>query len=105
MRLTLYTRPGCHLCEEMKVVIDRVRGQMECELTEVDISLDEGLLRRYRHHIPVLLANDVEVARARIGVAELLRTLGSLPRPPAAEPRGASRHGPPAAPAADEEQE
>ncbi len=79
MRLTLYTRPGCHLCDEMKAVIHRVLGQVECELTEVDISLDDALLRRYRHHIPVLLANDVEVARARIGVAELLQALASLP--------------------------
>ncbi len=95
MRLTLYTRPGCHLCEDMKAVIGRVQGQMACELTEVDISLDEALLRRYRHHIPVLLANDVEVARSRIGVAELLRALAALPQPPAGEPRGGSRRGPP----------
>ncbi len=84
MRLTLYTRPGCHLCEEMKAVIHRVRGQVECELTEVDISLDDALLRRYRHHIPVLLANGVEVARARIGAAELSQALaarGGTPRP------------------------
>ena len=77
MRLTLYTRPGCHLCEEMKAVIGRVRGQVACELDEVDISRDETLLQRYRHHIPVLLADGVEVARTRIGLAELLETLTS----------------------------
>ena len=75
MKLTLYTRPGCRLCEEMKAVIRRVRGQVECELAEVDISLDETLRQRYRHHIPVLLADGVEVARTRIGLAELLETL------------------------------
>ena len=89
MRLTLYTRPGCHLCEEMKAVVRRVQGQVACELAEVDISLDEALLRRYRHHIPVLLADGVEVARTRIGVAELLETLGSGPdRGPAPGPPG-----------------
>ena len=77
MHLTLYTRPGCHLCEEMKAVIHRLRGQVSCELTEVDISLDDALLRRYRDHIPVLLANGVEVARARIGAAELLQALAA----------------------------
>jgi len=77
MQLTLYTRPGCHLCEEMKAVIRRVQGQVACELAEVDISLDETLLQRYGHHIPVLLADGVEVARTRTGVAELLETLTS----------------------------
>jgi glutaredoxin len=77
MQLTLYTRPGCQLCEEMKAVIRRVRGQVACELDEVDISLDEGLLQRYRHHIPVLLADGVEVARTRIGLADLVEALTS----------------------------
>lgn len=77
MRLTLYSRPGCRLCEEMKAVVRRARGQVECELAEVDISLDETLLQRYRDHIPVLLADGVEVARTRIGLAELLETLAA----------------------------
>lgn len=75
MRLTLYTRPGCHLCDEMKAVVRRVQGQVACELTEVDISRDEALLKRYGHHIPVLVADGVEVARTRVGVAELLAAL------------------------------
>ncbi len=77
MQLTLYTRPGCRLCEEMKAVIRRVQGQVACGLDEVDISLDETLLQRYRDHIPVLLADGVEVARTRTGVADLLRALAS----------------------------
>lgn len=80
MQLTLYTRPGCQLCEEMKAVIRRVQGQVACELDEVDISLDETLLQRYRHHVPVLLADGVEVARTRIGLAELVEALTSRRR-------------------------
>ena len=79
MQLTLYTRPGCHLCEEMKAVIRRVQGQVACELAEVDVSLDETLLRRYGHHVPVLLADGVEVARTRTAVADLLLALASPP--------------------------
>ena len=85
MRLTLYTRPGCHLCDEMKAVIDRARGQAPCELVEVDVSRDETLQRRYGRHVPVLLADGVEVARTRIGLAELLEALAS----------GPAGHGPP----------
>ena len=91
MRLTLHTRPGCRLCDEMKAVIDRVRGQAACELTEVDISGDETLLRRYGHAVPVLLADGVEVARARIGVAELLEILARKAQQTVVEPRAASR--------------
>lgn len=77
MRLTLYTRPGCHLCDEMKAVVRRVQGQVACELTEVDISRHEALLKRYGRRIPVLVADGVEVARTRVGVAELLAALAS----------------------------
>ena len=52
----------------------------------MDISLDETLLRRYRHRIPVLLADGVEVARTRTGVAELLEALASRRRDPGGEP-------------------
>ena len=79
MQLTLYTRPGCHLCDEMKAVVERVQRQVACELAEVDVSLDETLLRRYGHHVPVLLADGVEVARTRTGVAALLQALTSPP--------------------------
>ena len=92
MQLTLYTRPGCHLCEAMKAVIRRVRGQVACELDEVDVSLDETLLRRYGHHVPVLLADGVEVARTRVGLAELLETLTS-PRPDTGSPPDSRRPG------------
>ena len=89
MQLTLYTRPGCHLCDEMKAVIRRVRGQVACGLTEVDISPDPALLRRYGHDIPVLLADGAEVARIRTGVAELLEALAAR----GAESDGAPRAG------------
>ena len=87
MQLTLYTRPGCHLCDEMKAVIRRVRAQVACGLTEVDISPDPALVRRYGHDIPVLLADGAEVARIRTGVAELLEALAAR----GAEPRVAPR--------------
>ena len=87
MQLILYTRPGCHLCDEMKAVIRRVRAQVACGLTEVDISPEPALLRRYGHDIPVLLADGVEVARIRTGVAELLEALADR----GAEPRVAPR--------------
>ena len=78
MHVTLYTRSGCHLCEDMKAVLRQVRRQRVFELTEVDISRYPELQRRYQHDIPVLLVDDTEVARHRIDEVELLRKLGRV---------------------------
>jgi glutaredoxin len=52
--VTLYGKPGCHLCEEAREVVLSVRLEREFELAEVDISLDPGLNREYGERIPVL---------------------------------------------------
>ena len=57
--ITLYSRPGCHLCDEMKVVVQRVAQSASEPVTieVVDISTDPGLETRYGLEIPVLLVN------------------------------------------------
>ena len=75
MHLTLYTRPGCHLCDDLKETLLRVWRQQAFELTEIDISRDPALERRYGHDIPVLLIDGVEAARHRIDEADLVRRL------------------------------
>jgi glutaredoxin len=75
IELTLYTRPGCHLCDDLKQILLRVRRRKAFELREVDISGDPALERRYGHDVPVLLLDGVETARHRIDEAELVRRL------------------------------
>ena len=53
-RVTLYSRPGCHLCDEARTVIERVRRRLPFELREQNIESDDGLLRRYLERIPVV---------------------------------------------------
>ncbi|MBZ5558772.1 MAG: glutaredoxin family protein [Acidobacteriia bacterium] len=57
--LTLYSRPGCHLCDDMKAIVDRVIRSMPVPITidVVDISTDSALEARYGLEIPVLLVN------------------------------------------------
>lgn len=57
-QLVLYSRPGCHLCEQAleKLVALHADGY-RFELREVDIESDEGLLRRMLERIPVLELN------------------------------------------------
>jgi glutaredoxin len=75
--LTLYSRPGCHLCDEMKAVIARVVGERAVDITleEIDISTDAELESRYGTEIPVLLVNGRKVAKYRVTEGELTRML------------------------------
>ena len=75
VELTLYTRPGCHLCDDLKATLLPLRRRQAFELREVDISHDPALERRYGHDIPVLLINGTEAARHRIDEADLMRRL------------------------------
>ena len=53
-QVTLYGKPGCHLCEEAREVLLSVRLEREFELAEVDVTLDPGLNREYGERIPVV---------------------------------------------------
>lgn len=74
-RLTLYTKPGCHLCDQMKEVIARVAASLPIALEEIDISLDDELTRRYETDIPVLLIDQRLGAKHRISEDELVRRI------------------------------
>jgi len=73
--LTLYSRPGCHLCDVMKETITRVAQEVAFRLEEVDISTDPALEARYGQEIPVLLVEGKKVAKYRIAEDELRRVL------------------------------
>jgi len=77
-RLTIYSRPGCHLCHDMKTVIGQVVAQMPANtitVTEIDVSSDEALERMYGQEIPVLLIDGRKSAKYRITESELKRNL------------------------------
>jgi redox-sensing transcriptional repressor len=59
--VVLYGRPGCHLCEDARATLERVRVEVPFELEERDIERDEGLLRAYLERIPVVTLDGVEL--------------------------------------------
>ena len=65
-QLILYTRPGCHLCDEMKGEIQRAGCADLYVLDEINIETDSDLLAQYRCEIPVLLIDGVEAFRHRL---------------------------------------
>ena len=60
-KITLYGKPGCHLCEDARAALERVRAGRGFELEEVDVSLDPALNRRYGERIPVLALDGEEL--------------------------------------------
>ena len=75
--LTLYSRPGCHLCDEMKLVVQRVGASVPLTLEEIDISHDPELEQLYGLEIPVLLVAGKKVAKYRVSDRDLRRILAA----------------------------
>ena len=73
--IVIYSRPGCHLCEVMKAVVERVSLSLPLRISEVDISGDPELERLYGLEIPVLLVNGRKAAKYRVSEGELRRIL------------------------------
>ena len=69
--VTLYTKPGCHLCEAVEQVIRRVRRRMAFELVVRDILEDATDFERYALDIPVVTVDGREVARHRLDAGVL----------------------------------
>jgi glutaredoxin len=60
-RVVVYSKPGCHLCEQALVALQALSGERAFELEEVDITSDEALHRRYFERIPVITVDGEEV--------------------------------------------
>ena len=73
--VTLYGRPGCHLCDEAREVLLRVRAETPFELREVDIERDDELLKRYLERIPVVCLGGEELFEFEVDEAALRRRL------------------------------
>lgn len=59
-RLTLLSRPGCHLCDDVRAVLQRVATELGVPLEERDISRSESEFREYGERIPVTLIDGRE---------------------------------------------
>jgi glutaredoxin len=73
--VVIYSRPGCHLCEEAKKVIEASGYREEYTLEVINIESDAELLRRYRYDIPVITINGEEAFRHRLTADEFRQKL------------------------------
>jgi glutaredoxin len=76
--VVLYTRPGCHLCDEAKAEMEKADCRAEYELVEINIETDPDLVERYGSEIPVVLINGVKAFKYRLTAEEFKRKLRRL---------------------------
>ena len=75
LRLDLYSRPGCHLCQDLRTLCERLESEFCLQLTEVNVDADPALAARYGAEIPVLFIDGRKAVKFRITEAALRRTL------------------------------
>ncbi|WP_037500388.1 glutaredoxin family protein [Solirubrobacter soli] len=73
--VTLYSRPGCHLCEEARAVLDRLRANTPFDVEEIDIEGDDVLHARYLTRIPVVAIDGEELFDYTIDEEALIRRI------------------------------
>jgi glutaredoxin len=72
--VTLYGKPGCHLCDEARQVLAR----LDVDIREVDVSADPRLHAEYGERIPVVELNGEEVAQFHVDLTDLKARLGRV---------------------------
>lgn len=73
--VTIYSRPGCHLCEEAKMQIAPLLKEFGARLTEINIDEDLQLRARYDYDVPVIFLGARKAAKHRVDLAQFRRQL------------------------------
>ena len=75
--VTLYTRPGCHLCDDARAALQALRTRHEFEIREVDIETDDALHAAYLERIPVICLDGEHVSDYFLDAPTLTARLNS----------------------------
>ncbi len=73
--ITLYSKEGCHLCEDAKAALVSLGDEFNVILEEVDITLDPTLFQQYQYTIPVMIVDQNIKLELRIDAHKLRRAL------------------------------
>jgi glutaredoxin len=77
-QVIIYSKPGCHLCDEAKEAIRSAGCADQFLLTEINIETDPELMSKYRYDIPVIAINGVETFMHRVEAAEFREKILAL---------------------------
>ena len=76
-RITLYTRPGCHLCDDAKAALKDVAESTGESWQEINVETDIELEREYGERLPVIMLDGKEHGYFRVESDRLLRDLNA----------------------------
>lgn len=76
-RVVLYSKPGCHLCDDVKAIIERVRQVHPFDFEIRNIEHAAADFAAYQHAIPVVTVNDIEFSRYRLSEADFVRAVSA----------------------------
>jgi glutaredoxin len=74
-RVVLYSRPGCHLCDDARTVLFEVRARTPFDFREIDIESSDSLLQEYGLRIPVVVVDGSEAFEYAVDPGELEASL------------------------------
>jgi glutaredoxin len=77
----VYSRPGCHLCDEAKTAIQNAGCSEDFTLEEINIESDPELLRKYQYDIPVIAIDGVENFIHRVNPTEFRTRIKRIKNP------------------------
>lgn len=75
LRLELYSRPGCHLCADLRALCEQLGSEFPLQIREVNIETDPALRARYDREVPVLFIEGRKAVKFRTTEAALRRML------------------------------
>lgn len=78
LQVTLYSKAGCHLCDEARTHLEEVASTHDMVIDEIDIRRDDSLFERYRYRIPVITVDGIERLEGRIELAEVFALVSVL---------------------------
>ena len=73
--VTLYTRPGCHLCEEAKAALAPLLREFHATLREINVDDEPELQERYGSDVPVIYLGNRKAAKHRVDVKQFRRQM------------------------------
>ena len=78
IRLTLYARRYCHLCEDMQAALDELAADFDFTVEVIDVDAAEALEARYGERVPVLAHGETELCHYFLDRPEVARYLAAL---------------------------
>ena len=78
IRIDIYSRPGCHLCDQAKVAVERVRARFSFALCVINIESDPELEKAYGEQVPVVFINGNKAFKYHDDEAELEKKVKRL---------------------------